>query len=237
MVSEISVLSSNSAALLVDHLALVVGYVVVFQYLFAHIEIARLNLALCILDGARHPGMLNGFAFRQFELVHDRCHTVGSKNAQQRIFQRQVETAGAGVALASGAAAQLVVHAARLVTFGADDMQAAAGDHLFVDRFPLGAQLLDPLFFDCRIQTIVHAHQFDGFLHVAAQHDIRTAARHVGGDGYHLGTSRLRHNLRFARMLLGVQDLMRQFFFFQQPDKSSDVSMDVVPTNTGCPRS
>ena len=47
------------------------------------------------------------------------------EDAHQVVFQRQVEARGTGVALAAGAAAQLVVDAARLVPLGADDVQAA----------------------------------------------------------------------------------------------------------------
>ena len=129
-------------ALLVDHLALVVGDVVVFQYLLAHVEVARLDLALCIFNCARDPGMLDGLAFRQLEFVHDRGHAVGGEDAQQRVFQRQIKTAGTGIALTPGTTAQLVIHAARFMALGADDVQAAAGYYLLVDRFPFGAQLL-----------------------------------------------------------------------------------------------
>jgi hypothetical protein len=40
-------------ALLVDHLALVVGHVVVLEQLLADVEVARLDLALRALDAAR----------------------------------------------------------------------------------------------------------------------------------------------------------------------------------------
>ena len=58
-------------------------------------------------------------------------HPVGGEDAHQVVFERQVEARGARVALAAGAAAQLVVDAARFVAFGADDVQAAGG----LDRF------------------------------------------------------------------------------------------------------
>ena len=73
--------------------------------------------------------MLDRLAFGQLEPVHDGGDAVGGEDAQQRVFQRQVEAAGAGVALAAGTAAQLVVHAARFMALGADDVQAAGCHH------------------------------------------------------------------------------------------------------------
>jgi hypothetical protein len=48
----------------------------------------------------------------------------------KRIIERQIEARGTGIALATGTAAQLVVDAARFVTLGADDVQAASSQHL-----------------------------------------------------------------------------------------------------------
>ena len=61
-----------------------------------------------------------------------------AEDAHQVVFERQVEAARARVALAAGTAAQLVVDAARLVALGADDVQAAGGDHLLVALLPVG---------------------------------------------------------------------------------------------------
>ena len=54
------------------------------------------------------------------------------------------------------------------------------------------------------------------FLDVAAQHDVGAAAGHVGGDGDHLRPAGLRHDVGFARMLLGVEHLVRQLLLVQQ---------------------
>ena len=52
-VAETSLGFQQFIALLVDHLALVVGDVVVFQQLLADVEVARFDLALRLLDRAR----------------------------------------------------------------------------------------------------------------------------------------------------------------------------------------
>ena len=63
------------------------------------------------------------------------------EQAHEVVLGREVEARLAGVALAAGAAAQLVVDAARLVALGAEDEQPAELLHLLVVRLDL---LLDP---------------------------------------------------------------------------------------------
>ncbi len=104
-------------ALVVDHLALVVGDVVVFEQLLADVEVAAFDLALGGLQRAGHQRVLDRFAFRHLQLVHDRAQALASENAQQLVVERQVEARGAGIALAPGAAAQLVVDPPRFVAF------------------------------------------------------------------------------------------------------------------------
>ncbi len=63
-------------ALLVNDLALVVGDVVVFEQVLANVEIAGLDLALGVLDRARHPAMLDRLAFGHLQPLHDRRDAV-----------------------------------------------------------------------------------------------------------------------------------------------------------------
>ena len=118
-------------ALLVDHLALVVGDVVEQQQLLADVEVVRLDLALRLLDLAGEHAALDDLAFLHAGHLQQPlgAHRV-AEDAHQVVFHRQVEAARARVALAARAAAQLVVDAARLVALGADDVQAAGGQHL-----------------------------------------------------------------------------------------------------------
>ena len=78
-------------ALLVNHLALIVGDVVVLQQLFAHVKVARFHFALRTFNAARDHAGFDGFAFWHFQTVHDGAHTVTRKNAHQRIVQAQIE--------------------------------------------------------------------------------------------------------------------------------------------------
>jgi hypothetical protein len=129
--------------LLVNDLALVIRYIVVFQQLLADIEVARFDLALRGFQRAGDERMLDRFAFRHFQLIHDGAQTITGKDAQQRIVQTQVETRRTGIALTPGTTTQLVVDTARFVAFGTDDMQTASGQHGFVHLLPFGSQFGD----------------------------------------------------------------------------------------------
>ena len=137
IVSAMSVALEQLVALLVDHAALVVGDVVVFEQLLADVEVARLD-AFCALAIER---LTIGCSIGSPSGIFSRCmidaEALAAEDAQQRILERQVEARRARVALAAGAAAQLVVDAPRLVALGADDVQAARGDHRVVPHLPL----------------------------------------------------------------------------------------------------
>ena len=113
----------HGAAVLVDHLALLVHDVVVFEQLFADFEVMRFDLLLRVGDGAGDHAVLDGDAFFHAEFQHQLRDPLGGEDAHQVVFQRQVESGRAGIALATGAAAQLVVDAAAFVPFGAEDVR------------------------------------------------------------------------------------------------------------------
>ena len=60
-------------------------------------------------------------------------HAVGAEDAHQVVLQRQVELRAARIALAAGAAAQLVVDAAGFVALGAEHVEAARGERLLLE--------------------------------------------------------------------------------------------------------
>ena len=126
------------AAQRVDALALLVHHVVVLEQVLADGEVLRLDLLLRALDGACDHAVLDRHALFHAEPLHQARDAVRPEDAHQVVFERQVEARRAGVALAAGAAAQLVVDAPRLVPLGAEDVQAAERDDLVV----LGVALL-----------------------------------------------------------------------------------------------
>ena len=78
-------------ALLVNHLALVIGDVVVLQQLLAYIKVAGLDLALCRLNAARNDTRFNGLTVRHFQTLHDGLDAVTREDSHQRIIQTQVK--------------------------------------------------------------------------------------------------------------------------------------------------
>ncbi len=132
--------------------------------------------------------------------------------------QRQEEMRVAGVALAAGAAAQLVVDAAALVALGADDVEAAGGEAPSALRPAISASdrvsarlarsglVLDAgeLVARCRMSSI------------AAELDVGAAAGHVGGDGHRARHAGLGDDVGFLLVIARVQHLVRHLLLLEQ---------------------
>ena len=116
------------------------------------------------------------------------------------------------------------------MTLGADDVKAADGTNLLRlvgdGRLVLFQQLLVLLPDSQNLRVVgfgigIRLHEQllrkAGFrqlrlgqeIGVAAQHDIRTTAGHVGGDGHRPEFTGLSHDLSLLLVVLGVQDIMR----------------------------
>ena len=146
-------------------------------------------------------------------------------SAHDVVLQTQEEAALARVALAAGAAAQLVVDAARLVPLGAQNEQAArrpdlfglGGGDLFMLLHPLGEQgargedvlvvglgeaggLGDDGVVKARLAQVGLGQVF----RVAAQHDVRAAAGHVRGNRHGAELARLGDDLGLFFVVFGV---------------------------------
>ena len=143
----------------VDRLALLVHYIVVFEQVFAGLEVLRFDGLLRVFDAARDELGLDGHAFGHAQAIHQGFDALAAEDAQQIVFEREEEARRAGIALAAGAAAKLIIDAAGLVAFGAENVQAAQGDdfvalgaallgELIVDRLPLIERNLEDLAFD-----------------------------------------------------------------------------------------
>ena len=84
-----------------------------------------LDLGLGALDRLGDDAVLDRHVLVHAEPLHQPGDPLGPEAAHQLVFERDVEAGRAGVALAAGATAELVVDAARLVALGADDVQTA----------------------------------------------------------------------------------------------------------------
>ena len=120
------------AAHAVDGLALLVHDVVVLEQVFAGFEVLRFDGLLRGRDALGDQAGLDRHILFHAEPQHEVLHALAAEDAQQIVLQREIEARTAGIALAAGAAAQLVIDAARIVALGADDVQAAERDHFIV---------------------------------------------------------------------------------------------------------
>ena len=100
--------------------------------------------------------------------------------------------------------------------FGSNDAQASQRFHLFVVLLPLAALLLQQTRLGLWRYRLIGFDGVQGFFEVAAQHDVGSTPRHIGGDRDHLGPPRLRHDIGLFGMLLGIENLVRQLLPLQQ---------------------
>src|SRR5919204_952162 len=112
------------AALLVHDLALLVHHVVVFDDVLAGVEVHALDLLLRARNRARDPWMID---WLDLEARHQPADAVRrrAEDLHEVVLEGDEELARAGVTLAAGTTAELVVDAPALVALGADDVQAA----------------------------------------------------------------------------------------------------------------
>ena len=112
----------------VDHRALLVHHVVVFEEVLPDVEVVPLDLLLGVLDRAVDERVLDRLPLFHPQLLHDRRDPVGAEDPEQVVLEREVEARGARVPLPSRAAAQLVVDPAGLVPLRPDDVEPPLPD-------------------------------------------------------------------------------------------------------------
>ena len=108
--------------MLVDHLPLFVHDIVIFQQMFADLEIVAFNLLLGIFNRLGDHAVFDGHPFFHPQFQHQIRHPLGSKNPQEIILQRQEKTGGPGVPLPTGPPSELIINSAAFMTFGPHDM-------------------------------------------------------------------------------------------------------------------
>ena len=224
-------------ALGVDDLALLVHDVIVFQNGLTGLEVAALHGGLGVFDGTGQHLVFDGGILVQIEFLHHVLDAVAAEQTHEVIFQRDIEPGLAGVALTAGTATELIVDPAGFVALGADDEQAAGRTDLFslflddgfVIGHPLGEQLpggqnifivgvsvAGGVHDDLLRVTGLHQIGPGEVLGVAAQHDIRTTAGHVGGHGDGAQLTGLSHDLGFLLVVFGVQQIVLNAFPLEQ---------------------
>src|SRR5437868_6846017 len=87
----------------------------------ADLAVLGLDLLLRALDGLDDHTVLDRHAFFHTQALHQAGDAIRSEDAHEVVFERQVESGRARIALPARAPAQLIVDAPRLVTLGRDD--------------------------------------------------------------------------------------------------------------------
>src|SRR3989344_8450610 len=123
--------------------------------MLARVEIETLYLLLRFLKRTSNHFIFYRFVLGNVKTPHHLLDGIYGKNAHQGILERNKKLCSAGIALPSGAPAQLIVYAPSVMPFGAEHKQAA--QHLYC--------------FICL-----------GSARIAAKLDIDAAAGHVGGQ-------------------------------------------------------
>ena len=107
-----------------------------------------LDRLLCRLDAAADELRLNRDPFFHAQSLKQLRHPLFRENAHEVVFEREVEARGAGIALTTGASAQLIVDAAGFMAFRAENVQPANGGNLvvfLVGLFLVAAENIGPL--------------------------------------------------------------------------------------------
>ena len=225
----------------VDHLALLVHDLVVLEDVLADLGVALLDGVLRPLDGLGDHLRLDRHVVGQ-GLAHHPLHGAGGEEPHELVLERQVEAALAGVALAAGTAAQLVVDAAALVALGAEHVEAAELADLVALGLALGVVLREQLgvprlaLVALGVEPLGPHVALGQPLGVAAEEDVDAAAGHVGGHGDRTEAAGLGDDLGLTGVLLGVEHLVGDAPLLEHRGQSfSDFSTEIVPTSTGWP--
>ncbi len=116
----------------INSFALFVHHVVIFEQVFAGLEVLRFNGFLRCLDAVRDHARFDGHAFFHAEALKQRADPLLGEDAHEVVFEREIKARCAGIALTAGTAAELIVDAAGLVALSAENEQASGGDDFFV---------------------------------------------------------------------------------------------------------
>ena len=166
-----------------------------------------LDLFLGPLDALVDPRVEDRLSLAHAEARHEPLEVLAAEQAHEVVVEGDEEARRARVALAAGAAAQLVVDAPRLVPLGAEHVEASQPLDLLVLGHPVGALGREsPLVILPRRLGPRRAPGAE--LRVASELDVGAAAGHVGRDGDGALGAGLGDDHRLARVVLGVQDLV-----------------------------
>ncbi len=217
----------NLHTLAVNGFALFVHYLVILQRVLSYTEVSALYRPLRVFHASCKHFALQTLVVIYFEHVVKLFHAFAAETLCKVVLKRNKENGIAGVALTPRTSAELIIDTAGFVALGTEYAKSARLYNLllfrvrflFVICVQLGIARAGSLFFfrklsvrvgDCNLYHFVVvallAHTLFGKIFgVAAQKNIRSAARHVGCDCNRVKSARLRDDFRLALVVFCVQ--------------------------------
>ena len=211
-------------ALLEDHLALVVEHVVVFQDVLAHLEVARFDLLLRLLERLVHPGMGDRLALFEAEpragsnpcAPSRRCASdrpAGSgRTSRRRDRPGGPNGRAAGCRCAGFRGVRCRRRRGRRPRAPFPCRRRSRPGSASMRRARSASSTIAAKF-------VAHAH-----VDIAAELDVGAAAGHVGGDGHGAGDAGLRDDRGFLFVIARVQHVVRDLALLQQARRAVPTS-------------
>ena len=195
-------------ALLVDHLALVVHDVVIFDDLLADVVVARLDLLLRGLDRLGDPGRDDRLAVGEILVHQPREHGLRAEDAQQIVVEatdRSGDRPGSpwrperprswlSMRRLSWRSVPSTNRPPAAITLSFSSATSRRIFSIAASRFGPGLHLAELV--------------LDAEVDIAAELDVGAAAGHVGGDGDRAEAARLGDDMRLLLVIAGVQHLV-----------------------------
>ena len=189
---------------------------------FAGFEVLRFDGLLRRRNPLGDHARFDRHIFFHAQAQHQILHALAAEDPQQIVLQRKEKARTARVSLSTGAAPKLVVDAPRIVALRAHNVQAAQRHNLVVILLPLGLELGErsiPVGLEFLAVGVLALlpHGFAGHrFRIAAQQNVGTAAGHVGRYRDGALAACLRHDGRFALVVLRVQHFVPDALLLQE---------------------
>ena len=116
----------NTAALLIDNLALFIHDLIVFQQILTNAKVVALNLLLGIFNGACEHLVLNLLPLWNPQRIEHIDQSFRAKQTHEIILKGNVKPGHTGVSLTTCAPSKLVVNTSRLMALCTDNHQTAS---------------------------------------------------------------------------------------------------------------
>src|SRR5450830_876314 len=161
--------------------------------------------------------MIHGHRLLDLHHFEDTLDAVTTEDAQDGIFCREEELRLTRIPLPARPSPELVVDTTRLMALGPKDEETPQADDLLMFLRPRLTVLCKELGVLFRVLFWLFLGVSFGMNNssgvskssgIAAEQNIDTSARHVGGNGDRAFAARLGDDLRFFLMILGIENLM-----------------------------